>query len=149
MKFGLGLGVVTIDQVLPFQCSARVLTKRPALAKPTAQQSEVPVHATAERLSSEGLGFGVVTIDQALPFQCSASVTFAPGKSLTPTAQQSEALTHATPRSWLPWPGLGLGVVMIDQALPFQCSASVSAPKPLTTEVPTAQQSEVPVHATP
>src|SRR6202043_2303081 len=106
-----------------------------------------PVHATAERLSSEVLGLGVVTIDQALPFQCSASVRFGP--SLTPTAQQSEALTHATPRSWFAVSGLGLGVVTIDQALPFQCSASVSATKPLTKEEPTAQQSEALMHATP
>jgi hypothetical protein len=45
---GLGFGVVTIDQSLPFHSSARVCSvpPLPVDVSPTAQQSEVPVQVT-------------------------------------------------------------------------------------------------------
>ena len=67
---GLAFGVTTMDQSLPFHCSASVVW---ASETPTAQQSAALTHTTPLRLvSPDRLGLGVVTIDQTLPFQCSA-----------------------------------------------------------------------------
>ena len=54
-----------------------------------------------------------------------------------PKDQQSAEVTQSTPKSSLTCEGLGLGVGMMDQAVPFQCSDS-GWPE----ELPTAQQSE-------
>ena len=61
------LGEVTMDHVVPFQCSMSV--------PPTAQQSDAEVHVTSERkLSCVVLALGELTMDHAVPFQCSISV---------------------------------------------------------------------------
>jgi hypothetical protein len=42
----------------------------------------------------------------------------------------------------------GFGDVIIDHAVPFQCSIRVASDEPLVTEFPTAQQSDVNVQVT-
>lgn len=148
----LVLGVVTMDHVLPFQCSARVwVATEPMLEIPTAQQSEVLTQATPSRRLVGELVLGVVTMDQALPFQCSARVSSEEPLPLSavPTAQQSELLTQPTPMRSLASEGLVLGVVTKDQALPFQCWATLWTVPPLKKVPPTAQQSDSATQATP
>ena len=80
------LGVLTMDQAVPFQCSARVCALAfgppgPMLPSPTAQQSEALMQVTALRtLVSVGLVLGVVTIDQVNPLAAcrQGSATIAP-----------------------------------------------------------------------
>lgn len=85
----LVLGVGTMDQALPFQCSAKVWAAAPLLPYPTAQQSELLAQLTPPIIWE---ALGVVTFDQTVPFQWSASISpVAP-----PTAQQSELLTQLT-----------------------------------------------------
>ena len=84
---------MTMDQALPFQCSARVW-KAPLLLKelPTAQQSEVVMQATPERrLCCDAPGLGVVTLDQVSPL--------APAGGLV-----ARALTATTPARTTPAP---------------------------------------------
>jgi hypothetical protein len=152
------LGVGTMDQALPFHCSANVCPGAPLMGKvcPTAQQSEVLTQATPERRENvEGFGLGVGTMDQMLPFHCSIKVWPVPPLwlklSLKPTVQQSAALRQATPERLLVCEVV-LGVGTMDQALPFQCSIKVCCREvfPLgTVAVPTAQQSEASTQATP
>ncbi len=104
MLTGLGFGVATIDQVLPFQCSASVWSVvLVPLPNPVAQQFELLAHVTPLRaFNVERLGFGVATVDQALPFQWAAKVfeSKAPN-AIVPTDQQFELVTHATEKNWL------------------------------------------------
>ena len=69
-----------------------------------------------------------MTIDHVVPFQCSTNVVPVENVSYeSPTALQLVVLAHDTPlRSSLNEP-LGLGLVMIDQLVPFQCSTNVCA----------------------
>jgi hypothetical protein len=69
-----GLGLVTIDQLVPFQCSTNVLVVEPVVELPTAKQLVVLRHATPLKLAAESLGLGLATIDQLVPFQCSTNV---------------------------------------------------------------------------
>ena len=71
-----GLGVGTIDQLLPFQ---RSVVDVPAAVWPTAKQVVTPQHDTAVSVPPARFGFGA--IDQRLPSQCSAKgfvITSAP-----------------------------------------------------------------------
>jgi hypothetical protein len=68
-----GLGVVSIDQVVPFQRSAKVVVVEPLRDQPTAVQAEVEVQETPEKPAVDApWGFGAVTVDQVEPFQRSA-----------------------------------------------------------------------------
>jgi hypothetical protein len=125
-----GLGVVWIDQLVPFHCSASV----PVLELPTAVHAVLDVHDTPESGAPDGLG--VVWIDQLVPFHCSASV---PVLEL-PTAVHAVLDVHDTPESQLEVAPDGLGVVWSDQLVPFHCSASVASVKELVSVVPTAVQ---------
>jgi len=79
--FAEGLGLLTIDQAEPFQCSTRVLAPSalpggvslpPA---PTAVQYAALVQATPASPSVGGPGgLGLLTIAQLEPFQCSVKV---------------------------------------------------------------------------
>jgi hypothetical protein len=62
------LGLVTIDQLVPFQCSTNV---EELLLVPTAKQLVVLGHDTPLRTAEL---LGLVTIDQLVPFQCSTNV---------------------------------------------------------------------------
>ncbi len=77
-----GLGLFTIDQADPFQCSTRVRTGGGPVVGcgtmrvelPTAVQSETPEQETPDRPAVRCAdGGGPFTIDQADPFQCSMS----------------------------------------------------------------------------
>jgi hypothetical protein len=97
--------------------------------KPTAVQSEdVVVHDTPLKpLSTAPVGLGVVWIDHPAPFHRSPNVV-ALWALLTeyPAAAQVVAEVHDTPLSWLDAAPAGLGVVWIDQLVPFQRSAKVT-----------------------
>src|SRR5947208_14104854 len=70
--------------------------------------------------SSPGSRLGVT--DQACPLKCSVNVSSAPSDSpVCPATQTSAGDSAVTPASWLPsLPALG--VLVSDQAVPFQCS---------------------------
>src|SRR5207302_341629 len=98
---GLGLGLGTIDQLMPFHRSMRGTTAPELLAMetPTAKQLVVPVHDTpysALYLAPGGLRLG--TIDQLVPLHRSTSVTYVKeGLSKeVPTAKQLLVLVHDT-----------------------------------------------------
>ncbi len=81
-----GLGVVTRDHFLPFQCSAWFsITSAITVSfpySPSAQQLSGEVHATSKSTLKSPLrvpaGVGVATRDQFLPFQCMAWSSWAP-----------------------------------------------------------------------
>jgi hypothetical protein len=122
-----GLGLETIDQLVPFHCSTNVLVAEPSKESPTAKQLVVLGHDTP--LSKEAVapvGLGLVRTDQLVPFHCSTSVVVAPKWAEDePTAKQLVALGHDTPFSsdWIAL--VGFGVVTTDQLVPFHCSANV------------------------
>jgi hypothetical protein len=73
-----GFRVGWIDQVVPFQASARVPSEL-VTALPTAAQAVEEMHETPDREADVAPdGFGVAWIDQVVPFQVSASVTVVP-----------------------------------------------------------------------
>jgi hypothetical protein len=67
-------------------------------------------------------------IDQVCPFQCSTNVEKALGAPpdwVSPTAKQLVVLGQDSPYRYAsPGVPVGLGLVMIDQVCPFQCSAN-------------------------
>jgi hypothetical protein len=146
----LGLGLVATDQAVPFQCSTSVLTVEPTTSCPTALQfvalgHEIPTSS----LDVAPLGLGLVISDQLVAFQRSINVRVpgADGGRSLPTAKQLVAVGHATalqlvvvghetPRSVLDEEPLGMGFVITDQFVPFQCSA-ICASSPW---LPTAKQ---------
>ncbi len=73
----LGLGLVTVDQTLPFQCSTNVRSNEPLFWVPVATQKDTETHDTEYRALSLVLGLGLVTVDQTLPFHCSTNVRYA------------------------------------------------------------------------
>ena len=99
-----GFGVGWIDQLVPFQASARVVLPAPLFCIPTASQAVRELHDTA---TSEALvdpeGLTVDIRDQAVPFHRSARVAPLPAWSKwVPTAIQAEPEEHETPlrRPW-------------------------------------------------
>ena len=69
------LGLATIDQVVPFHCSANVTRSEPLNARPAAVQSVVVGHETLLRMLQRApAAFGLATIDQVVPFHCSTKV---------------------------------------------------------------------------
>jgi hypothetical protein len=123
----VGLGVVSIDQLAPFQRSANDTVSRVELElEPTAVQAVADVHETELRRSPP-VGLGVLWIDQSVPFQRSANVASLPTRlKESPTAVQAVLDVHDTPTSWLSDAPLGFGVVSMDQLVPFQCSANIT-----------------------
>jgi hypothetical protein len=144
-----GLVVGSVDQLLPFQCSASVFAPEPFEKLPTAKQLFVLGQDTAVRVADVApLGFLGVTNPQELPFQCSAKVLTAELVANTPTAKQLFVLGQATPRrlaALLP-PGLGLDSML--QLEPFQCSAKLLVVVDVE-KLPTAKQLFVFGQATP
>jgi hypothetical protein len=128
------LGLATIAQVVPFQCSTKVENIGLFVAySPTALQLVVLEHATSlSEAKVYPLGFGLGTIDQVVPFQCSTNVRDTPPLALLPTALQLVALGHATLAS-TEFP-LEFGLATMDQLVPFQCSTSVFTVPVLLTE---------------
>jgi hypothetical protein len=148
-----GLGLGTIDQLAPSQCSTNVAGRsleRRVAERPTATQLEVLAHATPfSELNVAPPGLGLGTIDQLVPSQCSTNVV---AGVLTlacelPTAKQLVVLGHATPFRRLIAAPAGLGLGTIDQLVPFHRSTNVVV-APLASELPTAKQLVGLVHAT-
>src|SRR5439155_7564474 len=95
----VGFGLVTIDQLVPSQCSTNVFsTNEESVYSPTASQLDVLGHDTPLRTGDVApLGLGLVTIDQLVPFQRSTNVLFAELVEYSPTASQLVVLGHDTP----------------------------------------------------
>ena len=72
----VGLGLARIDQLVPFQCSTKVLVAELVDLKPTAKQLVAVGHDTPLRLASvePSVGLGLATIDQLVPSQPSTNV---------------------------------------------------------------------------
>ena len=142
-----GFGVVAIDQLVPFHFSTNDRSTPLTVESPTAKQTVALVHATPLRsVTVEPVGFGLLEIAHVVPFQRSTSEPVTPLTVASPTARQFVVLVHATPlRTVLPEP-VGLGLLTIDQAVPFHRSTS---DEPLLLFVPTASQFVVLGHATP
>src|ERR1700731_4069464 len=86
---GVGFGLRTCSQVVPFQCRIRVL---PLSVEPTAQALRAEAAATPARMPPLGeLGLG--TRFQVVPFQCRIRVL----SPVRPTAQALRAEAAATP----------------------------------------------------
>ena len=145
-------GLVTIDQVVPFQCSTNVLLVAPGWSKvwPTALQFVVLGHDTLSRpLEVTPLGLGLATIDQLVPFHRSTKVAPAdPSGEEPPTASQFVVLTHDTPLRSVSREPVGSGLVTTDHVVPFQCSANACALESMLTSYPTALQIVVLGHDT-
>ena len=124
-----GLGVVWMDHELPFDDSARVYWL-PELStySPTAVQELVEVQATLlRRVSSEPEGLGVVSIDHDVPLRFSTKVVVLPElSSEPPTAMHLVEEVHDTPSRVLACAPEGLGVVSMDQEVPFHSSARLN-----------------------
>jgi hypothetical protein len=73
-------GLETIDQVVPFHISVKVLTMLLLLLvdDPTAMQESSDVHATPDNELLSVPTSGLETIDQAVPFHVSISVWLTP-----------------------------------------------------------------------
>jgi len=144
----LGLGLVTIAQVVPFQRSTNVFSTEFDLS-PTAKQLVVSTHDTASSsaLVEPSVGFGLPTIDHLVPFQRSTNVLLPEVVEKKPTAKQLDVLGHVTPSRAESVAPVGFGLATIDQLVPFQCSANVLWPGPLAA--PTAKQLVVLGHDTP
>ena len=101
----VGVGLGTVDQADPSQCSASVPTGLPfppdwLRTVPTAQQSDPLRHETPKNPPPSFAGSGDATRVQAEPFQVSASGLNPPlplNWMLTPTAQHCRALAHVEP----------------------------------------------------
>jgi hypothetical protein len=119
----LGLGLLVVVQLVPFQRSTNVLIVLVVESLPTARQLVVVGQDTPLRLLSV-LGFGLVMIDQLVPFQRSTNVLVALVVEESPTATQLVVLGQDTPERMLV-SALVLGLVMIDQLVPFQCCTKV------------------------
>ena len=143
----VGLGLLTIDQVVPFHCSTRE-SSRESPKEPTAKQLAAFAHDTPKKmLVALPEPLGLATIDQLVPFHCSTNVTTAELLNSRPTAVQSVVVGHDTLlRMFSSAPG-SFGLVTIDQLVPFQCSTNVSSKVPFTSS-PTAKQLVVLGHET-
>ena len=93
-----GVGLVTIDQLVPFQRSITVTVFAAVVADPTAKQFVVLVHATPlKTVPVAAAGFGLATTDQLVPFHRSTSDdSRAVVETKEPTAKHSVVVGHAT-----------------------------------------------------
>jgi hypothetical protein len=131
----VGLGLPTIDQLVPFQRSTNVCIAEVVEKKPTAKQLDVLGHDTPSRAEPVAPpGFGLATIDQLVPSQRSTNV-FWPGPLAAPTAKQLVVLAHDTPFSSDSFSPVGFGLATTDQLVPFQWSTSVARPPPTAKQL--------------
>src|SRR5262249_53770865 len=118
-----GLGMLTCDQPVPFQCKARVLgPKLVPTAQASARERALP---PVSRAKLPGLGLG--TRFQVVPFQCKVKDLNVVGDPVTTEVPAAQTLLPDAALTLLseapPVPGLGLGTR--DQAVPFQCTIKV------------------------
>src|SRR6185437_6658983 len=145
-----GLGVFWMTHFLPFHSSASVLlTSLESLELPTAKQLVAEAQDRPVSLLI-GLpdGFGVARTFQFLPFHSSLSGDSVAPFSVSPTARQLFADVQTTVSSELICTPPGAGAVWIVHDVPFQRSASGTAPEPFG-DSPTAVQADALVHQTP
>jgi hypothetical protein len=71
-----GLGLVTVDQLVPSHCSTNVRSDEPLYWVPVATQKDTETHDTEDRALPLVPGLGLVTVDQTLPFHCSTNVRY-------------------------------------------------------------------------
>jgi hypothetical protein len=103
-----GLGLGTVCQAVPFQCSIRVLLLVPSLAEPTAQMLDAEAARTLFRKLLPLPGSGLSTCAHENPFQCSIRVWYAPPLRSKPAAHTSHGESTATLlREFSRVPGLG------------------------------------------
>jgi hypothetical protein len=88
-------------------------------------------------------------MDQLVPFQRSANAGAVEPRNCWPTAKQLVVLAHETPFRTLMAMPVGLGLVTMDQVLPFHCSTSVFPSDEESAYLPTAKQLVVVRHDTP
>ena len=143
----LGVAMVWIDQVVPFQTSAQVWV----LSEPTASQEDEDVHDTSLSWAVvDPVGAGVVFRDQDVPFHCSANGNWFPLPSVKkPTAVHVFTDAHDTLIRKLCTAPAGLGVDCTVQLVPFHRSASETSVDPPPTASPTAVQAFAPLQDTP
>src|SRR6266571_357080 len=141
-----GLGLATMLQLVPSQCSMRVegMPLVPFWDWPTAQMSVAETAATPNRgLARVPAGLGLGTTVQLVPSHCSISVP----EPLSPTAHTSLLETAVTPRSPFCRPGPA-GLVTMLQLVPSQCSVRVWNTPLALRKSPTAQASVAEMAAT-
>jgi hypothetical protein len=157
--FVLGLGLGTIDQVVPSHISTRVISVRwggkpsGVTASPTATQKLVETQDTPLRLFLIVPGLGLGTTDQVVPSHVSTRVALVEAElsSLTaPTAVQFVVETQDSPLRLLA-NELGLGLGTADQVVPSAppVSTRVWVGLPLLLYWPTAMQEPTAGHDTP
>ena len=95
---------------------------------PTAVQELVEVQVTLlSRVASEPEGLGVVSMDHDVPLRFSTKVVVSPElSSEPPTAMHLVEEVHDTPSKVLTCAPEGLGVVSMDQEVPFHTSARLN-----------------------
>jgi hypothetical protein len=130
-----GPGMFWIDQLDPFHRSTSI---RPSLSLfveyPTAMQLVLEVQDTPLRLLKTAPGaLAIDWLDQLVPFQTSPKVVSAVGMTFifptfakAPTAVHAVLEVHITPLRLLPGSPAGVGVVWIDQLVPFHRSANIT-----------------------
>ena len=125
----LGLGVVWMDQLVPFHLSASVVVLVP-LTYPTAMHP-VAVHETPANWGDPPPpGLGVVCTVQVEPFHASASVVCTPPEvARNPTASQLVVDVHDTPVRDIE--SADRGVAWMLHVVPFHVSARVACALPV------------------
>src|SRR5215813_4060202 len=134
----LALGLVTTDQLRPFQCSMRVCATPVEVSDlPTAHTLVAETAAIPEMLAPETAGL-LATV-HLRPFQCSNWAVFPRRDSKKPPPAHTSVLEMAaTPEKV---PVTTAGVATTAHAVPFQCSASGwSLPREFSAD-PTAHTS--------
>ena len=140
-------GVGTIDQLVPFQRSARLFCEVDVEENPTAAQSLALAHDTPlSCVSFEPVGFGAATIAHWVPFHRSINTFVSEPDVLVaePTAKRSVVIGHDTLLREASEVPAGPDVETTTHLVPFQRSASVAS-----SDVPTALQSAALGHDTP
>jgi hypothetical protein len=136
-------------QLEPSQRSARVTEWLVLFEVPTAVQAVDEAHETELSWASVGDGLGVVRSVQLVPSHVSATVCCIPLELVVvPTAAHDGAVVHDTPLRFVLSAPDRLGVVWIDQLMPFQPSASVSCVTLEEAVSPTPSHELADVHET-
>ena len=133
----LGDCTVCVIHALPFQ--------RTIWPPPMAVHACPDVHDTP--VSPKVLGAG--RIDHATVFQRSTSACPPMLSVYEPTAVQAVVHWHDTLVKELPVEPAGVGARMMNQRVPFQCSASAAVRPELSLELPTATHAHGELHETP
>jgi hypothetical protein len=117
--------LATIDHPVPFHCSISAFVPPVPVTWPTPVQKAAFLQITPANVPVSPVGSeGNVAVDQAVPFHARARGTSDPVLPASPVATQNVALEQLTLRR-LAWVVETFGVVMMDQVVPFHCSANV------------------------